>query len=303
MSSPERLRRTNADAYGLIGERAEWNNVLEHYYWDRLEEAFRTAQTLGAGFGGGGIRLYRMVEAEHITRVRGQVVTVNDWLSIETIPDEVSDVADLHQGVLTACDAVAQKLGWQHSAKTLVSVLADEVDAPWTLGRYGYMVDKYPFDKICIPWASTKDPQALREVVAHEYAHVIALNLSEGKVPRWLDEAIAMSVESSDERQDYAFRSGQQPWLSPHDLEVAFGREQGDRTLWWAYQQSAVIGRFLLGKSGSRRIGDLLRGFANNSTWTELKIAVIGQPHEDEALREVYGMSVRELFELAKPRA
>lgn len=293
----------NTAAYGSIGERVEWQNVLEHYYWDRLEEAFRTAEALGAGLGAQGLRLYRMVEAEYMTRVRGTRRQVADWLEIEVIPDEIELSNELIEGIASACDAIADKLGWEHGPQTLVSVLSDEADAPWTLGRYGYMVDKHPLDKICIPLRAARDPDALHEVVAHEYAHVISLNLSQGRVPRWLDEAVAMSAETDRKAPAQDFVDGKAPWLSPRELEIAFGREQNDSGLWWAYQQSHVIGEFLIALAGSARLGDLLRGFANNSGWTELKMAITGQPHEDEALREVYGIGLRELFERADPRA
>ncbi|MEZ0324890.1 MAG: hypothetical protein ACAH95_03220 [Fimbriimonas sp.] len=294
MPDPERSWSGGAIPYGSLGERVEWQMVLEHYYWDRLPQAYETALTLGAGLAGQGLRLYRMVEAEHITRMRGELLPVNDWMDLETLPEEGERTPELVEGIVAACDAVAEKLGWQHGPKVLVSILSDETDAPWTMGRYGYMVDKYPFDKICLPLQATLDPTRLREVVAHEYAHVISLNLSAGKVPRWLDEAIAMNVEPT--REPSPFPSDRE-WLSPQRLEGAFSFDQGDPRLWWAYQQSATIGGYLVALAGTPKLGDLLRAFANNSGWTELKMAITGQSREDEALREVYGFGVAELFE------
>lgn len=292
--------------YAPVGDHGDWRTAIEEYYWDRLDTAYGFAQEIGVGFGGGYEGWYRTIEAEAITREQGDQEALNDWLTVEVVPHELGHGGlarhEVHEVVGETCEEVACRFGFATGAKTLVTVLAQETDAPWAVGRYGYMMDKYPYDKICIPLVSTRSAHGLSEVVSHEYAHVLVQSTTEGRSPKWLHEAIAMLAErSSDYRLRSAFAHGDAAWLWPHDLEITHSRNrQGEpdrERTWQAYQQSAWLGRYLVEQKGEAGIGDLLRGFANNSTWTELKMRVTGQTSADEALREVYGFGENELFE------
>jgi hypothetical protein len=231
-----------------------------------------------------------MIDAEFQTRQRSERAPLTEWLEIEWLPDELRPDQGFANAILTACEDTAKRLSWNHEAKVLLTVLAEEADAPWTDGRFGYMVDKFPYDKICIPLAACGSRERLHEVVAHEYAHVITLNLSQGRVPRWLDEAIAMVMQSGERAQPVS------EWLLPEDLDAAYNTDQTDRRRWMAYQQSGIIGEFLIQLGGEEKLAELLRDFANNSTWTELKMAVTGQSPVDEAVREAFGFGVADLF-------
>jgi hypothetical protein len=283
----------------------DWNMAIDHYYWDRMEAAYETAEPLGVGLAGRYVFWYRSIEAEYITRKQSERRKLADWLELETIPHEVGGreerVAEI---VLAACDDVARRFGWEHGPPTLVSVLAAETDAPWTLGRYGFCVDKHPYDKVCLPNKAVFNERELRATTAHEYAHVITLNLSDAKVPRYLDEAVAMLAQGEfDEEVRREFVSGELEWYGPDDLDSVYVEERHDEAaddeLWLAYQQSAQIGRYLASLKGEKALGDLMRAHFNNSIWTELKINVTSDTHTSEALREVYGMTEEQLFERA----
>lgn len=279
--------------YGGASDSLDWKQVQEEYYWDRLEGASRVIEEIGVGFGARGEGLFRTVDAEYQTRIRSQQKEINRWLSIEWIPDEVELDESIISRVVEACDHSAKLLGWNHEGKVLLTILAEEVDAPWTDGRYGYMVDKYPFDKICIPRVAWQDRGQLRVTMAHEYAHVVTLNVTQGKIPRWLDEGIAMTMEG---------RLPNQPvpvWHKEAEVLQAFQAPQDTTDRHFAYLQSLWIVRYLVSLGGEAKLGDLLRGFSNNSTFTELKMAVTSQSPADEALREVYGFGVHDLFERA----
>lgn len=286
--------RGDLSRYGMVGAWSDWRVVLEQYNQDHLEAAHRLAEEFGAGPAGMGIVVYRRVDAEYLTRVRSTTEPVNDWLTLEWVPDELAMDDSMRTLMLDAMDSVAKRLGYETRGKVLLSVLTTEADAPWSDGRFGYMVNKIPFDKICVPLAAFGSRERLHEVVAHEYAHVIAHDLSEGRVPRWMDEAIAMVMQSGDRphRVDH--------WLTPDELDMAYHADQGDVRRWNAYQQSGIIGEFLATMGGEPKIGELLRDFANNSTWTELKMSLTGQRPEDEALREAYGFGVQDLFSNAE---
>jgi hypothetical protein len=180
----------------------------------------------------------------------------------------------------------------------MVSVLAEETDAPWAVGREGYFIDKYPYDKICLPLRATGD--SLHQVIAHEYAHCITLNLAQGRAPRWLDEAVSVTIEGRiDRRAAHAFATGQIPWLNHLNLGSAFMNFANPQARWLAYQQAGIIGHYLAHLKGTKTLGDLMRAFSDNSFWTELIDRLKGEPPVEEALRQVYGFGVKKLFKEA----
>lgn len=273
---------------------------MEAYYWDRLEGAYELAIRLGVGETAQLARFYRLVEGEHLTRKSAVQEKIADWLTLEYVPGEAGDPEQLSQRIVAACDAIAQRLGWTHGPGVMVSVLLSDVDAPWAAGRFGYFVDKYPYDKICIPYRSAHDPDYLHETVMHEYAHCIVLNLAQGHAPRWLNEAVAMVAQGGADRQAVAgFVRGEIPWQKLSRVSTNFiAEEQGAHALWHAYQQSACIGAYLVSLKGERGLGDLLRAFSDNSVLQELKMRVTNQPPADEALRQTYGFGEEDLFDL-----
>jgi len=288
-------------SFGMAGDWGEWKAAAEHYYWDRLEEAFALCEGLGVGTGARSESFFRTVEAETTTRRQSKLVSPSDWLTVEWIPHECEGSVDIPTVVEQTCHQIADRFGYTERAPTMVSVLTVDSDAPWAAARFGYMVDKYPYDKICIPNNRVYSETGLSEVVAHEYAHVVVLNVAQGKVPKWLNEGIAMLAEhSSDLRARRALGSGQVPWLSAHDLELAHSRErQGEPNpaeTWMAYQRSAWLVRYLVDLKGESSIGQLLAAFGDNSFVQEVKMRLTGQTSSDEALRQVYGFGEKELF-------
>lgn len=285
--------------YGSIGQNGEWKEAIEAYYWDRMPEAFAVAQALGAGYGGAALRWYRMIEGEALTREQAEVREQTPWLTIEAVPIDESDDAR-YLTIQEACEGVARLLEWDFSMGVRATILLPEVDAPWHEARFGYCVDKYPYDKICLPQAAAMDPHSLARVAAHEFTHVVTLNLTGGRIPHWLDEGLAMLMESAGPRPI-------RHWLEPNALNAAFEADRreavglsrsGD-----AYSQAAVLVRHLLHVGGREKIAQLLRAFTNNGLWDEIKINLLGEPSVEEALHEVYGLGQRELFEAAKPGA
>lgn len=276
-----------------------WKVAVDAYYWDRLAEAFAFATELGvtAPFHEW---MFRLIESEAVTREKGTIAEIGDRISLEIVPNEIDDPERATSDVLQACAEVRQRFNWPEGADTLVSVLAEETDAPWTVGRAGYMMDKYPYDKICIPRGATVHPPMLQAVIRHEYAHVMVLNLSQGKATTYLHEAITMVAERTDRSRDWhLFAAGQAPWQNPTDLDSAFDDRHDParfaaRAL--AYSQSAAIGYFLRSRGGEATLGRLLRAFAENSNWSELKRTLAGRSPADEMLRQVYGVSEKDVF-------
>lgn len=70
-----------------------------------------------------------------------------------------------------------------------------------------------------------------------------------------------------------------------------------------AYRQSHLLLQYLLEQKGEDGLRAFLHAFTNNGLWTEIKINVFGEPSVAEAVPEVYGITVAELFERARPNS
>lgn len=286
--------------YGAAGETVAWRAVYEHYYWDRLDDAYNSASALGAGNMGHGLVGFRMIEGEHMTRQRGSIEQVCEWLQVETIHDEVSQ-SEIAQNILDSCNQIAERFAFDHGSPTLVSVLSKDSNVPWMPGRHGYCMDKYPYDKICIPNSALQSHEELDQVIAHEYAHVINLNLSSGKCPLWLDEALAMVAGGGVDRRAWkALVQNERLWLKPSQLSAAFLKNREDaeqrEQVWFAYQQSAAIGFYLVSIKSERALSDLMRAFSNNSIIQDIVARFTEDGLTNEALHEVYGTNTDNLF-------
>lgn len=294
-----------AGRYGGAGASVGWKVVLELYYQDRIQEAFNEAIALGIGEAAYGTRMYRMVEAEFRSWEVGEVHEVTEILSVE-LPSELEPEAK--EFVLRAAkeelESVFSRMGYEPVEKVRVSLLMPESQAMWNPYRSGYCIDKIPFEKVCLPVNMIGNGDAFRGALRHEFAHVVNLNLGQGYVPTWLEEAIAMTMEGFAGGQYLeALRSGSPIWRNPHDLDSLFAGDRRVATtqhgIWEAYQQSGVIGKYLVGLKGEAGLGELGRGFSDNSMLQELKMRLTGQSPADEALRETYGMGLDEVFDAA----
>ncbi|MBX7133093.1 MAG: hypothetical protein K1X67_10495 [Fimbriimonadaceae bacterium] len=280
-----------------------WKAAFEHYNWDRLAEAWELVEEFGVGEASVNLGFYRLIEGEWRTRDRSDITRVNPWLKVELVLDEIGpDQTDLVELLVRACDQVAERLNWQHGPETLISLLAAEVDRPWATNPYGYCVDKHPYEKICLPYHLLDQPGQLFEATAHEYAHVVSLNLSQGRVARWLSEAVSVLIERPENR--YAsrkFRSGGWHWRRPEELEGMFNVNSEDIAgVQMAYAQSGLIGRFLASQPGGEaKLSELLAELAKNNLWSDFRRQFAGRSRADAALRSVYGLSEDQVFDLA----
>ncbi|MFM9873480.1 MAG: hypothetical protein ACKVQS_08455 [Fimbriimonadaceae bacterium] len=287
--------------YGGAGASAAWKSVMDLYYLDRMPEAYQFALSLGAGDLAFGTRIYRMVEAEFRAREYGEIRELGDILRIEGpkgMPIEGWEFFE--SAVREEFAAVCQRLGYEPVEKVLVSLMIPESDAPWTPYRHGFCVDKEPYEKVCLPLGLMGDERQFRSALRHEFAHVVNLNLAQGQMGSWMEEAIAMRMgDEFDARYLNQLRQGAPIWMAPRELSDTFsGDRRGEvrESVWWAYQQAGVIGRYLSEIKGERALGDLARGFANNSVLLDIKMRLLGQSAEDEALREVFGKSEKEVY-------
>jgi hypothetical protein len=278
-----------------------WDAALDKYLEDEVEEALALVRRRGIGVGGEYGRWFRVFDAEATTRSRSRMRDIEQGLVLEYVPGEALYVLEkLVQCVADGCKAVATRFGADLSAPTLVSVLAEETDGPWAVSPYGYCIEKDPYYKICLPAYLLDDLDEAQMAVAHEYAHVICLELADGQTPRWLEEAISMLVEHGEDLEE-----APKAWLSPADLESLLQTPSDDELLedrmWDAYQQCGLIGRHLYQLGGDESIAKLLTRHTDEGMMRNLKLALFGKTRVDEAVRETYGISVAELFEQSRP--
>lgn len=290
--------------FGIVHPGLPWVDVMNAYYWDNLRVAMMLAEENGLGINANYLSVYRMIEAEFVTREKSQLVDRGDWLLLEFQEvegrDPIDTAMEIERLVRAGCDQVAADFSWSHGPAVLFTILDQSTNAPYVPGRDGFFIDKYPFDKICLPAALLSRPEEFLGAVRHEYAHAMALNRTAGRCPTWLHEAVAMIAQEQGRpphRQSWR-------WLQPLDLAQAFRSdretEPGARTVSDAYRQAHHIGWYLTTLKGKQGLGQLLDGFADNSFAQELFMRVKNQRPEDEAMIQIYGFGVDELFKRAQ---
>jgi hypothetical protein len=183
-------------------------------------------------------------------------------------------------------------------------MLPQDVEAPWMPGRWGYFVDKDPYDKICLPHHLLANPGELVRTTRHEFMHDITLNLSSGKASRWLSEGLSTYAEDRrDPKAVLDFQTGAADWANPVDLvgllTVDNRREEMQRSIHLAYAQSNLIVRYLVSQYGETELGSLLQTLGDESFFGSLQTELMSRSHVDTALRKQLHLSEMELFEKA----
>ena len=278
-----------------------WKEILEAYYWDNLGVAMELAEDVGVGFNGSYLAMFRMIEAENMTRDSSEFSDRGDWLLLEHVPEFTNrSLEEIELVVRHSCDQVADDFGWQHGPAVLFSFLHPAADAPYIPGRAGFFVDKYPFDKVCLPTHLVQQPELLTGAIRHEYSHAMALNRSQGRCPNWLHEAIAMTAQYNGAVK----MASPQRWVDPKALGRAFRHERisevGGRIVGDAYRQAHVIGAYLVSLKGRRGLGEVLDAFVDNSFAKNLFMEATGQVPEVEAIKQVYGLSLKDIWKEAQ---
>jgi hypothetical protein len=288
---------------GTPGEGRVWKEAMDAYYWDALAASYALVQSLGVGFQGRTLATYRLIEGEAITRAEGRFEKIDDHHTLEL----TAEVEAAREALVPFCresiEIVSSRLGWDHAKDGWITVLSPEADVPWNGARAGYMMNKYPYDKICLPTTAIHAPERFSCVLRHEYAHIVILNRTLNRAPNWLQEGIAITMQGLEPRASMEpFRNGAR-WLDPIALNAAFELDRREEShhgqVSAAYDQAHLLVTHLGKLMGDVGFRALLGAFTNNSIWTEVKIA-LGEPSAEEALHEVYGFGQKELFQQAQ---
>ena len=282
-------------------EHVDWQVALAHYDAERLDDAYEAALDVGMGSTGHYLTWFRTIEAEYLTAQKSSVKQVQPFLELETVPDDIAGQEDWVATVaLEAFHEVGMRFSYRHESKVRLTVLAEETDAPWLHGRYGYCIAKVPFYKICVPRHLVGNRPLMAETLKHEYAHVIVGTLSQKRAPRWLEEAVAMLAEGGVSRDKARpFATGEWDWRNPAELEADLSELGDTQDKWEAYVQSGLIGMFLSRNFGDDSIAKLLRDFSASSYWRELWSRLRGRYSDQTAVERTYRISLDELFHRA----
>jgi hypothetical protein len=283
---------------------AYWRAVHDLYQREELEKAHRIAIELGAGLGGGGLDWLRLLEAELAAKKKARRLAVSPWLSLDYIPQEVPEPATVGETALACADRLGSRFDWKHEEPTVLAILPEEFDNPYSIHRYGYCVPKRDFFKICMPLSSLHSPNVFEDTFVHEYAHVISESLSAGKVADWVSEGF--SVFAAGEYDAEALRDFQDHpdwWLAPKELALTISSRGSDEEFpherYMAYQQSGLVIRFLAQLRGERMLSRLLKAYTGTGFWRDMQALVLGSDPASHAVESVYGMDLRTLFESA----
>jgi len=289
----------------LGAESALWKAAMELYHDDKVVAAYDLVKSDAAAFRGSALGAFRFIEGEARTRKASDRTKLSPTLELEWVPGEVPHHAQVGEVILHATETVSRRLQWDHRESVLATILVGEADADWHEARYGYCTDKTPYDKICLPQASTHDPRELWRVAAHEFAHVVVLNTAKGQAPHWLDEGIACFMEGrSAELAAQRLREAGR-WRTPLQMGGAFGADRRDTAnmggVRAAYDQATVLVAHLHSKGGDEGLVSLLKAFTEHSRWTDLVTAIANRDPADVALQQAFELGIEELFAAAKP--
>ena len=277
---------------------------MELYYDDKVEAAFELVQSNSAAYGGSVLSTYRLIEGEARTRSSSERLKLAPSLEFEWVSHEISHHNAVGEVILNAASSSSRRLQWDQRESVLATVLVAEADADWHEARYGYCVDKRPYDKICLPHVSCHDPSELWRVTAHEFAHVVVLNTAQKLAPHWLDEGIACLMEGRNAGRAADRLKHGQSWRSPTQMGGAFDVDRRDASnmggVSAAYDQATVLVAYLHSISGDEGIVNLLKAFTDHSRWTDFVTLLASREPVDVALNQVHGFGQDKLFQRAK---
>ncbi len=298
-----RLRNPPASTRGdIVNDFALDEVVRELYYDDNLDAAWEHG--LERGLSRTDVKFYRLLEAEYLTRKQATIVALNDKLSLEYDPHERGFDPHRIPGLIREeCDGLTRRFQWPYEAPVRVTILIEAVDAPWHYHRAGYCIDKYPFEKICIPASALLDEPELRYLIRHEFMHAVTLNLCNGHEPVWLTEGVSVFVEGQGTTSYWRrFQAGQSEWRSPMYLNGGIKANRwGDSVdpIREGYEQASIVVSYLHHLGGDQKLITLMKDIGDESFGRNFKRTLLGQNRTDAALRDVYGLTEEKAFQRA----
>lgn len=140
--------------------------------------------------------LQRMIDAELATRRRCRRVRVSEELELEAAAMQPAWLAAVGVVAGRALRDVTRALDVRWPMPVLLTLVPDSNWVTFVHARYGYYATRSERLKVVLPPASAQLGGCLRVAALHEMAHAGVAVVAQGRAPRWLDEGIAVWVES-----------------------------------------------------------------------------------------------------------
>ena len=211
----------------------------------------------------------------HGTMQKFQTLTNADFV-LRMSPHEAALYGDRALALLGRAKAhLTEKYGITLESPTVIEIFPEQKD--FAVRTFG-MPDNPGFLGVCFgrvvtansPASQGGNPANWEAVLWHEFCHVVTLQLTKNKMPRWLSEGISVYEElqanpSWGQTMNPRYREmvlGDD--LTPvSELSGAFMTPKSDLHLQFAYYQSALVVEYLVGKYGFASLKAILRDLAN----------------------------------------
>ena len=166
---------------------------------------------------------------------------------------------------------LCRKYGVELTQRTTVDIFPEQKD--FAVRTFG-MPDNPGYLGVCFgsvitansPASQAPDPANWKDVLWHEFCHVVTLNMTKNKMPRWLSEGISVYEERQadpiwGERMDLAYRDmilhGE---LTPlGELSGAFLAPKDGQHLQFAYFESSLVVEYIVQQYGIEALKQILK--------------------------------------------
>ncbi len=245
------------------------------------------------------------LQAEAFVRKEGTQIGLMQGLTLELLPKEVGTlVTPVGEVIKKACEVVAQKFDFDWNPAALVTILSSADAAEWMPSRWGYYIPKSPYGKICLPFYLVQDFEELSRTTTHEFMHHVSASLSHNRISHWLSEGLSTYAEGMQSHQArIRFRSGESKWLDPAELDGSVGIDNREEKMLSkisdSYAQANLIVHYLVAIEKEKKLTQLLLSLGDESFLPNIEDELLMRSHTDGAIRRVYGVSERLLFENA----
>jgi tetratricopeptide (TPR) repeat protein len=216
------------------------------------------------------VEIYNLVTL-HDQMLKYQRVTNEDFV-VRMQPHEAqlygASVLDL---LSQAKETLSRKYGVELMQRTIVDIFPEQKD--FGVRTFG-MPDNPGYLGVCFgsvitansPASQAPEPANWRDVLWHEFCHVITLNKTKNRMPRWLSEGISVYEERQadprwGERMDLGYREmilrGE---LTPlGKLSGAFLAPKNGEYLQFAYFESSLVVEYIVQQYGIEALKEILR--------------------------------------------
>ena len=215
-----------------------------------------------------------------------------------------------------ALKTLSAKYGMTPTGPILVEIFPDHDDfavrnlgLPGMIGALGACFGRVV--TMDSPRARTSTPFSWQATLWHEMAHVVTLQLSKQRIPRWLTEGISVHEEAKkraewgrDMEVTFARAMDRNKVLKLRDLNSGFTRPD---TIGLAYYQASLLVDHIVATKGQAALNALVKSYADgidNDTALQRALGVnidALQVSFDKALEDRFGTMRRALHEPAAP--